>query len=166
MNFDLNWTGYNGRCNKIADTCYAFWVGASLDVSHSNPMVFGLTALLPAFPCALSLLPLFPALYLIPSADNGLFQMLNHPSLPCRPSLRRWLLEKTAHHTLGGFGKLAGDLPDVYHSYLGLAALSLTGDDLLKPLDATMCISQEAKGRLKGIWKRWGVEGGESDFQR
>lgn len=29
---DLAWTGYNGRCNKIADTCYAFWVGASLNV--------------------------------------------------------------------------------------------------------------------------------------
>jgi geranylgeranyl transferase type-1 subunit beta len=24
--------GFNGRCNKKADTCYAFWVGASLDV--------------------------------------------------------------------------------------------------------------------------------------
>ena len=24
--------GFNGRCNKIADTCYAFWVGASLAV--------------------------------------------------------------------------------------------------------------------------------------
>ena len=25
--------GFNGRCNKKADTCYAFWVGASLAVS-------------------------------------------------------------------------------------------------------------------------------------
>ena len=24
--------GFNGRCNKIADSCYAFWVGASLAV--------------------------------------------------------------------------------------------------------------------------------------
>ena len=24
--------GFNGRCNKIADTCYAFWVGGSLAV--------------------------------------------------------------------------------------------------------------------------------------
>ena len=24
--------GFNGRCNKRVDTCYAFWVGASLDV--------------------------------------------------------------------------------------------------------------------------------------
>ncbi len=26
------WAGFNGRCNKIADTCYAFWVGGSLQV--------------------------------------------------------------------------------------------------------------------------------------
>lgn len=25
--------GVNGRCNKIADTCYVFWVGGALDVS-------------------------------------------------------------------------------------------------------------------------------------
>jgi len=31
--FELSWTGFNGRCNKIADTCYAFWVGGALSVS-------------------------------------------------------------------------------------------------------------------------------------
>ena len=29
---DLSCAGFNGRCNKVADTCYAFWVGASLEV--------------------------------------------------------------------------------------------------------------------------------------
>lgn len=33
--FDINWTGFNGRCNKIADTCYAFWVHGSLSVRLS-----------------------------------------------------------------------------------------------------------------------------------
>lgn len=28
----LQWAGFNGRCNKIADTCYAWWVCASLSV--------------------------------------------------------------------------------------------------------------------------------------
>ena len=28
----LSCAGLNGRCNKVADTCYAFWVGASLSV--------------------------------------------------------------------------------------------------------------------------------------
>ncbi|CAD6577874.1 MAG: Geranylgeranyl transferase type-1 subunit beta [Alectoria sarmentosa] len=27
---DLQWAGFNGRCNKVADTCYAFWVGGTL----------------------------------------------------------------------------------------------------------------------------------------
>jgi prenyltransferase beta subunit len=26
------WGGFHGRCNKKADTCYSFWIGASLDV--------------------------------------------------------------------------------------------------------------------------------------
>jgi geranylgeranyl transferase type-1 subunit beta len=29
---ELQWVGFNGRCNKIADTCYSWWVGASLVV--------------------------------------------------------------------------------------------------------------------------------------
>lgn len=32
-----DFVGFNGRCNKRVDTCYAFWVGASLDVCISNP---------------------------------------------------------------------------------------------------------------------------------
>ncbi|KAJ4311839.1 geranylgeranyl transferase type-1 subunit beta [Neodidymelliopsis sp. IMI 364377] len=31
-NFDLVWIGMNGRCNKIADTCYAYWVSAPLQI--------------------------------------------------------------------------------------------------------------------------------------
>lgn len=27
------WAGYNGRTNKVADTCYVFWVSATLKVS-------------------------------------------------------------------------------------------------------------------------------------
>jgi geranylgeranyl transferase type-1 subunit beta len=34
---DEKFVGFNGRCNKNADTCYAFWVGASLDVRHKIP---------------------------------------------------------------------------------------------------------------------------------
>lgn len=29
---DLRSAGFNGRCNKVADTCYSFWVGGSLAV--------------------------------------------------------------------------------------------------------------------------------------
>ena len=34
---DSECVGFNGRCNKPVDTCYAFWVGASLDVRMINP---------------------------------------------------------------------------------------------------------------------------------
>lgn len=30
---DEEFVGFNGRCNKAVDTCYAYWVMASLDVS-------------------------------------------------------------------------------------------------------------------------------------
>lgn len=29
----LLWIGFSGRCNKFADTCYAFWAGGTLGVS-------------------------------------------------------------------------------------------------------------------------------------
>ena len=29
---DLSSAGFNGRCNKVADTCYAWWVGGTLSV--------------------------------------------------------------------------------------------------------------------------------------
>jgi len=31
---ELQWAGFNGRCNKNADTCYSWWVGGSLAVSQ------------------------------------------------------------------------------------------------------------------------------------
>ena len=32
--------GVNGRCNKVADTCYTFWAGGSLAVSVALPQNF------------------------------------------------------------------------------------------------------------------------------
>lgn len=34
--------GFNGRCNKVADTCYSWWNAASLEVGY-NPRPFQLT---------------------------------------------------------------------------------------------------------------------------
>jgi geranylgeranyl transferase type-1 subunit beta len=105
----------NGRTNKVADTCYAFWAGASL-------------------------------------------HMLDCGNLYDRDAVRKYLLEKTQNPLTGGFGKFPGDPPDLYHSYLGLTALSLTGSEEVKGIDAGMCISKEAKGRLKAIWEGLGIE--------
>lgn len=110
----------NGRTNKVADTCYAWWTGASFHLMHAS-------------------------------------------HLYCHSRLRRYLLEKTQHPTLGGFGKFPGDLPDLYHSYLGLAALGLldgagvdgAGEGGVQRVDPGLCVSRRASGRLKGIWEGW-----------
>ncbi|KAL4797339.1 terpenoid cyclases/protein prenyltransferase alpha-alpha toroid [Aspergillus venezuelensis] len=35
----LQWAGFNGRCNKYADTCYSFWNGATLDMLGKLSMI-------------------------------------------------------------------------------------------------------------------------------
>ncbi|OMP84149.1 Geranylgeranyl transferase type-1 subunit beta [Diplodia seriata] len=107
----LQWAGFNGRCNKIADTCYAWWVCASLS-------------------------------------------MLGKVHLVSQPTARRYLLEKT-QHLVGGFGKIPGDPPDIYHSYLGLAALSLFGEPGVKPMRASACLSEQACQFLESLpWRK------------
>ncbi|KAK3699544.1 geranylgeranyl transferase type-1 subunit beta [Vermiconidia calcicola] len=112
--------GMNGRTNKVADTCYAWWSGASL-------------------------------------------HMLGQPNLYDQTAVRKYLLEKTQHPVLGGFGKFPGDLPDLYHSYLGLAALSLAGSDEVKEVDASMCVSKDVRARLPELWEAWDVENRADD---
>lgn len=112
FDFDPLDAGMSGRTNKVADTCYAWWV------------------------C-------------------GALHTLGHPNLYSKEAVQRYLLQKTQHAALGGFGKFPGDLPDLYHSYMGLAALGLTGLEGLKAVDGTMCISEEASGRLPSLWRFW-----------
>jgi len=104
--------GMNGRCNKVADTCYAWWTCGSL-------------------------------------------YLLGQPGLFDREALRSYLLGQTQHVYLGGFGKFPGDLPDVYHSCLGLAVLGLIGDSDIKPVEPGMCISKDAKAKLVKLWDGW-----------
>ena len=39
---DDQFVGFNGRCNKRVDTCYTFWVTASLTVSSSLIKILGI----------------------------------------------------------------------------------------------------------------------------
>ena len=80
----LRCVGLNGRCNKIADTCYAFWVGASLSVRI--------------------------LIRLLLSELLSTFQMLESIHLQNSRAIRKFLLDKT-QHIIGGFGKLVGDTP-------------------------------------------------------
>ena len=48
----------------------------------------------------------------------------------------------------GGFSDRPGDLPDPFHTLFGLAALSLLGDQAVKPVNPTYCMPQYVIDRL------------------
>lgn len=50
-------TGFHGRPNKPVDTCYSFWVGATLEVQHASPNL--ISCLLTPLFCAILALPHF-----------------------------------------------------------------------------------------------------------
>ncbi len=75
-------------------------------------------------------------------------QMLDAPFTVNVLPGRRYLLEITQHR-IGGFGKVGGAPPDIYHSYLGLAALSTMGDDTLKDFDVGLCCSKETTHKIE-----------------
>ncbi|KZL80963.1 prenyltransferase and squalene oxidase [Colletotrichum incanum] len=101
---NLRFVGFNGRCNKVADTCYCWWVGGTL-------------------------------------------QMLGHADLIDAESSRRFIMSKT-QHLIGGFSKYPGGPPDIYHSFLGLAALAIMGDSALKSFDASVCATKETIDKI------------------
>lgn len=87
----------------------------------------------------------------VSGALNLLGRVFPGPTTVERASGREFLLKKT-QHVIGGFGKHAGKPPDVYHSFLGLAALAtMAGDDGEKGLglfDVRLCIGREAADRV------------------
>jgi geranylgeranyl transferase type-1 subunit beta len=109
--FELQWVGINGRCNKVADTCYAYWVYAPL-------------------------------------------KMLGYQHIVDEQPIRKWLLDKT-QHMVGGFGKVTGDPPDMYHSFLGLMVVAMFEEPGLEKVDAALCITDRAKKHLESLsWRR------------
>ncbi|WWC85661.1 uncharacterized protein L201_000527 [Kwoniella dendrophila CBS 6074] len=89
---------------------------------------------------------------------GGAISILGHSGLINRDEDRSFLL--SAQFPLGGFGKEPGDYPDPFHSYLALAALSLThsSDDTqglgLKALDVLWNVSQHTSDWLKNEMAR------------
>jgi len=104
-------SGFHGRANKPADTCYSFWVGASLEIMGAYGFV--------------------------DYNYNRLF-----------------LMETQAKH--GGFSKLVGSYPDVMHSYMGLAALSLMDEPNIRKMNVALNVSSKGLEHLKNrtlFWK-------------
>jgi geranylgeranyl transferase type-1 subunit beta len=60
----------------------------------------------------------------------------------------RFILDITQHQ-IGGFGKAGGSPPDIFHSYLGLAALAMMGEENLKSFDVGLCCSKEAADKIQ-----------------
>ncbi|KAI0399185.1 terpenoid cyclases/protein prenyltransferase alpha-alpha toroid [Xylaria palmicola] len=97
-------TAFNGRLNKLPDTCYTWW-------------------------------------------NSGALSLLGEHGLVARGPARRFLLDKT-QHLIGGFAKHPGGPPDVYHAYMGLAALANMGDPGLAAFDPRLCVSAAAAARI------------------
>ena len=93
-------TGFQGRPNKPVDTCYSFWIGATLTMLDSYQ-------------------------YIDSSAN------------------RSWLLSVQDYLT-GGFGKWTTTSPDPLHSYMGLSALTLSGEAGLETVYAPLNITKRA----------------------
>lgn len=132
--------GFNGRCNKVADTCYTWWNLGTLAVLDIIP---------PS--CA-------------PETGNE-----TETDDPANLRARRaFLLDKT-QHLIGGFGKHPGSPPDVGHACLGLAALATMGDPSLRRLDPALCVSVEAVRKVerarRGLLRRQAAADGEGEAE-
>ena len=90
-------------------------------------------------------------------------QTLNQLNIIDRIALRRYLLDKV-QHLVGGFGKMPGDPPDLYHSYLGLSTMAMLHEQGLKSFHAALCFSNEASQHLETLeWRRKIVGNGNGD---
>lgn len=82
---------------------------------------------------------------------GGALSILGHGELLSVESSRAFLLAKTQHRLVGGFSKHAEGRPDIYHSYLGLAALAALpgGHEGLKEFDTALCVSVDTVRKLE-----------------
>lgn len=106
--------GFQGRPNKPVDTCYSFWVGASLKILDS--------------------------LHMSNYANN-----------------RKYVFE-TQDSVVGGFSKWPDTCTDPMHTYLGLAGLSLIGENGLSEIEPALNITKRAYEYLKTLHEKWNSE--------
>ncbi|KAL7749868.1 Geranylgeranyl transferase type-1 subunit beta [Sorochytrium milnesiophthora] len=112
-------TGFSGRIGKPVDTCYSFWIGATLASPPDGQILDA---------------------YKFVGVGNNIEHLLDMQT------------------RYGGFGKDGESLPDLLHSSLGLAALSLSQERLpshsslagwqLEPIVPELNITVRS-------WKRW-----------
>ncbi|PHH76437.1 hypothetical protein CDD80_1546 [Ophiocordyceps camponoti-rufipedis] len=78
----------------------------------------------------------------------GTLDMLDGRDVVNEGPARRYLLDITQHR-IGGFAKSAGGPPDLFHSYLGLAALALLGEPGLREMDVALCCSRDVSRKIE-----------------
>lgn len=103
--------GFQGRPNKPVDTCYSFWVGASLKILDT-------------------------------------LKFTNYGSN------RRYVYD-TQDIVVGGFSKWPDTCTDPMHTYLGLAGLSLIGENGLLEIEPRLNITKRAYEHLKTLHQAW-----------
>ncbi|KAG5437522.1 hypothetical protein PCANB_000950 [Pneumocystis canis] len=64
---------------------------------------------------------------------------------------REFLLKRI--HSTGGFEKCKGEYPDVMHSYFGLAALSIFGDENLEEIDPALGVTKKSLENLNILYE-------------
>ncbi len=128
--YERQWVGVNGRCNKVADTCYSFWVGGTLGVSRCYATLSN---------C------------LVRFRTESSYQILNKVYLQDFNGIRRYLLEKT-QHIIGGFGKMPGDPPGE------LSTLGLLEFNSSKRIMANRHITLSSRSHYVGCHARDGFE--------
>jgi geranylgeranyl transferase type-1 subunit beta len=104
--------GFQGRPNKPDDTCYSFWVGASLRVrlfrkQFHLKLIFGLKIL--KYCCIYKWKIDKPAIFL---------QLLGASQFIDEKRNRDYILS-TQHDYTGGFSKWSDTQPDPLHTYFG-----------------------------------------------
>ena len=122
--------GFQGRPNKDEDTCYSFWIGATL-------ALLGEAAAPEAAASAAAAAAAAPPPPRPPALAAGAAR-LSDPAALAAFSLR---CECAPY---GGFAKCVGNHPDVLHSYFALCGLAIVGAPGLRPLDCRLGMTKRA----------------------
>lgn len=61
----------------------------------------------------------------------------------------------TQNDVIGGFSKWVESMSDPLHTYMGLAGLSLIGEDGLREVVPTLNVTSRAYEHLKFVQKQW-----------
>lgn len=172
---ELLFAGFNGRCNKVCDTCYSFWVGGNLAVSIRFPSTsihihffsnqislrrFSKRSISSTSPptanisyldhsTSLAALANSPATFPVGSPFLSIFYNLNPPILKTRRAYSQQFHESHQRPLDDIFNANLHSLTDILHSYLGLAALAAMREAELRSIDPMLCMSVSAREGLE-----------------